>query len=194
MTQISKSSAPFPIPEPYLLGIEQYHKMLETGILARNQRYELIRGFIYKFMPIGSQHIYKVKKLEGLLEACLADSAVVFTQSPVQFLDDSEPQPDILVVNPPLEHYRERLPQAEDVLLIIEVADSTLAFDRSTKTELYAEMGIPEYWIVNLKKQQLEINRNPDKEERLYREKLTLGEGEKVRIETLGKCEIAWWE
>jgi Uma2 family endonuclease len=194
MTQVSKSSAPFPNTEPYLLDIAQYHKMLETGILARNERYELIRGFIYKLMPIGSQHIYKVKKLEQLLEACLADSAVVFTQSPVQFLNDSEPQPDILVVKPPLERYRERLPQAEDVLLIIEVADSTLAFDRSTKAELYAQMGIPEYWIVNLKKQQLEINRNPDREERLYREKLTLGEGEKVRVESLGKCEIAWWE
>jgi Uma2 family endonuclease len=191
MTQVSKS---FPTPEPYLLDIEQYHKMLETGILTRNERYELIRGFIYKLMPIGSQHIYKVKKLEQLLETCLADTAVVFTQSPVQFLNDSEPQPDILVVKPPLERYRERLPQAEDVLLIIEVADTTLTFDRSTKTELYAEMGIPEYWIVNLKKNQLEVNRNPDREERLYREKLTLGEGEKVNIETLGKCEIAWWE
>jgi Uma2 family endonuclease len=145
-------------------------------------------------MPIGSRHIYKVKKLEQLLETCLTDTAVVFTQSPVQFLNDSEPQPDILVVKPPLERYRERLPQAEDVLLIIEVADSTLAFDRSTKTELYAEMGIPEYWIVNLKKQQLEVNRNPDRDERFYREKLTLGEGKKVSIETLGKCEIAWWE
>jgi Uma2 family endonuclease len=194
MTQASKSSAPFSIPEPYLLDIEQYHKMLETGILARNERYELIRGFIYKLMPIGSQHIYKVKKLESLIENCLTNTAVVFTQSPVQFLDDSEPQPDILVVKPPLERYRERLPQVEDVLLIIEVADSTLAFDRSTKTELYAEMGIPEYWIVNLKKNQLEVNRHPDREERLYREKLTLGEGEKVSIETLGKCEIAWWE
>jgi Uma2 family endonuclease len=183
-----------PQPEPYLLDIEQYHKMLETGILADNQRYELIRGFIYKLMPTGPQHIYKVKKLESLLENCLTSSAVVFTQSPVQFLDDSEPQPDILVVKPPLERYRERLPQIEDVLLIIEVSDSTLSFDRTTKAELYAEMGIPEYWIVNLKKNQLEVNRNPDQEERLYREKLTLGEGETVRIETLGKCEIAWWE
>jgi Uma2 family endonuclease len=191
MTQVSKS---FPTPEPYLLDVEQYHKMLETGILARNERYELIRGFIYKLMPIGSQHIYKVKKLERSLEDCLADDSVVFTQSPVQFLDDSEPQPDILVVKPPLERYRERLPQIEDVLLIIEVADSTLAFDRTTKAELYAEMGIPEYWIVNLKKNLLEVNRNPDREERLYREKLTLGEGEKVSVETLGKCEIAWWE
>jgi Uma2 family endonuclease len=180
-------------PEPYLLDIEQYHKMLETGILARNERCELIRGFIYRLMPIGSQHIYKVKKLEGLLEDCLAESAVVFTQSPVQFLDDSEPQPDILVVKPPLERYRDRLPQVEDVLLIIEVADSTLAFDRSTKAGLYAEMGIPEYWIVNLKNQ-LEVNRDPDKEERLYREKLTLGEGEKISVETFGQCEIAWWE
>jgi Uma2 family endonuclease len=181
-------------PKPYLLDIKQYHKMLETGILASNERYELIRGFIYKLMPIGPQHIYKVKKLESLLEVCLTDTAVVFTQSPVQFLDNSEPQPDILVVKPPLERYRERLPHVEDVLLIIEVADSTLVFDRTTKAGLYAEMGIPEYWIVNLKKQQLEVNRNPDKEERLYREKLTLGEGEKVSIRTLGKCEIAWWE
>lgn len=59
-------------PKPYLLDIDQYHKMLETGILERNERYELIRGFIYKLMPIGSLHIYKVKKLEGLLEDCLA--------------------------------------------------------------------------------------------------------------------------
>ncbi len=194
MTQMSKRSTTFPTPEPYLLDIKQYHKMLETGILARHERYELIRGFIYKLMPIGSQHVYKVKKLESLIEVCLTDSAVVFTQSPVQFLDDSEPQPDILVVKPPLERYREHLPQVKDVLLIIEVADSTLAFDRTTKAGLYAEMGIPEYWIVNLKKKQLEVNRNPDKEERLYRERLTLGEGEKVSIETLGKCEIAWWE
>jgi Uma2 family endonuclease len=190
MTQLSKSLE----PAPYLLDIGQYHKMLETGILARNERYELIRGLIYKLMPVGSKHVYKVKKLERLLEECLQDEAVVFTQSPVQLSDNSEPQPDILVVKPPLEKYQGQLPRAEDGLLIFEVSDSTLVFGLTTKAELYAEMGIPEYWLLNLKKGQLEVNRYPDQEERLYREKLTLSVGEKAKIETLGKCEIAWWE
>lgn len=180
-------------PSHYLLDVTQYHSMLESGILSGDRRYELIKGLIYQLTPVGSKHVYTVKKLEKLLEACFADRATVFTQSPLNCSDNSEPQPDLLIVKPPLERYRERLPKPEDVLLIIEVADSTLAFDRSTKTELYAEMGIPEYWIANLRKRQLEVNRNPDREEKLYRDKMTLSEGQPAKVDDQ-VCEIIWWE
>ena len=115
---------------------------------------------------------------------------VVFTQHPLQLPDSSEPQPDILVVKPPLERYEERHPLPEDILLIIEISDSTFRKDKTDKLALYASAGIPEYWILNLKKMQLEVNRIPDRAEERYREvkPLTLNEAAQF-----GECEVAWW-
>lgn len=177
-------------PKPLKVTLEMYYKMAETGILEPNKRYELLEGVIFELMPIGPQHATKVKKLETQLEKCLGDKAVVFTQHPFQMPDSSEPQPDILVVKPPLERYEERHPLPEDVLLIIEISDSTLRKDKTDKLALYASVGIPEYWILNLKKMQLEVNRVPDTTEARYREVKLLTVNEAAYF---GECKVAWW-
>ena len=175
---------------PLKVTLEMYYKMAEMGVLEPNKRYELLEGVIFELMPIGPKHATKVKKLEGQLESCLGDKAVVFTQHPLQLSDSSEPQPDILVVKPPLERYEEHHPLPEDILLIIEISDSTLRRDKTDKLALYAGAGIPEYWILNLKKMQLEVNRVPDKTEARYREVRLLTLNEAARF---GECEVAWW-
>jgi Uma2 family endonuclease len=144
----------------------------------------------FELMPIGPKHATKVKKLEGQLESCLGNTAVVFTQHPFQMPDSSEPQPDILVVKPPLERYEQRHPLPEDILLIIEISDSTLRKDRTEKLTLYASVGIPEYWILNLKKMQLEVKGVPDSAEARYREVKLLTLNEPA---SFGGCEVAWW-
>ncbi len=179
--------------QPFRFTIEQYYKMAEAGILKANKRYELVRGFIYEVQPVAPKHATRLKKLEKKLEACLGDHAIVFTQHPLQLAGDSEPQPDILVVKPPIDQYEERHPRPEDVLLVIEIASSTLQSDRTLKLELYAKAGIPESWIVNLHKPQLEIYRDPDTDEARYREVHTFGEGEAVKPLALTGCEVAWW-
>jgi Uma2 family endonuclease len=167
-----------------------YYKMAEMGILEGSKRYELLEGVIFELMPISPRHATKVKRLEGELEKCLGDKAIVLTQHPLQMPDDSEPQPDVLVVKPPLERYEERHPLPEDMLLVIEISDSTLRKDKTEKLALYASVGIPEYWILNLKKMWLEVNRIPDKAEARYREVKLLTLNEPARF---GECEVAWW-
>jgi Uma2 family endonuclease len=177
-------------PKPLKVTLEMYYKMAEMGILEPHKRYELLEGVIFELMPISPRHATKVKKLEGQLESCLGDTAVVFTQHPFQMPDNSEPQPDILVVKPLLERYEQRHPLPEDVLLIIEILDSTLRKDKTRKLTLYASVGIPEYWILNLKKMMLEVNRVPDKTEARYREVKLLAVSESA---SFGGCEVAWW-
>jgi Uma2 family endonuclease len=167
--------------------------MAEIGIFAPDERVELIDGIVYKMQPISPKHAYTVKRLSDSLSDCAGENAVTLTQSPLQIGNDNEPQPDLLIVKPPLERYAERHPRPEDVLLVIEVAHATLQSDRTLKLQLYASAGTPEYWIVNLHKPQLEIHRDPDTDEARYREVHTLAEGEVAEPLGLEGCEVAWW-
>jgi Uma2 family endonuclease len=142
---------------------EEYHRMGEVGILKPTDRVELIRGEIVEMSPIGSRHIAFVNNLTQLLVLRLAGRGIVSVQNPVALSDDTEPQPDLAVLrprsNPP---YKDMEPWGNDVLLLIEVAESSLRYDRSTKLRLYAEMGIPEYWVVNAPAASIEIHRTPE--------------------------------
>lgn len=189
----AQDAAPQAAPRPIRWSIENYYKMAETGMLDTDKRYELIHGIVYEAQPISPEHNYAVQTLADRLKACAGENAVVFSQGPAQFDDDSEPQPDILVLKPPAEQYRRRHPRPEDVLLIIEIANTTLQTDRSFKLELYAHAGIPEYWILNLQKNQLETYRDPDTDEGRYREAHTLDEGEAAETQGLKDCQVAWW-
>ena len=172
---------------------EQYHKLAETGILRPDRRYELIQGFVYQMHPVGSEHSYTVMELAERLRDCARGSVVAFTQSPIKLPDDSEPEPDIVLLKPPSRQYRARLPEPADILLIIEVSKSTLLYDRTVKLELYARAGIPEYWLLNLNKLQLEVYRNPDIEEGRYRELTTYDEGQTAAPGAFAACALEWW-
>ena len=145
-----------------LFNREEYHRMGEVGILKRNDHVELIRGEIVEMSPMGPRHYAFVNNLNRLLVVRLTDRAIVAVQGPIVLAEDSEPEPDIAVIRHRTVPYKEREAFREDALLLIEVAESSLAYDRSTKLRLYAEAGIPEYWVVDCLAESVEIHRGPD--------------------------------
>lgn len=140
--------------------VDEYEQMIETGVLTEDDRVELIRGEIVEKMPIGDRHAACVNRSTRLFVRLLGDRAIVAIQNPIR-LDGSEPEPDVAILRPRDDFYASGKPAAADVLLLIEVADTSLAFDRETKRALYAAAGIAEYWILNLLDESLEIHRGP---------------------------------
>lgn len=128
--------------------VEEYHKMAEAGILHEDDRVELIDGEIIQMNPIGSRHMRCVNELNWLLSRRLGDEVRVSVQNPVRLDGDLEPQPDLAVIR--TRDYAGELPGPEDVLLLLEVSDTTLRYDREVKLPTYARAGILETWIVDL--------------------------------------------
>lgn len=143
------------------LTVAEYHRMGEVGILTERDRVELIEGQLIAMSPIGSNHSGTVNSLTRQLVLSVGEKGVVSVQNPVRLDDLSEPEPDFAVLKPRDDDYRKATPRPEDVLLIIEVADSSLAYDRAVKRSLYARHGIPEYWLVNLTQNEVEVCRTP---------------------------------
>ena len=142
--------------------VDDYYRMGEVGILGPDERLELICGEIVEMVPIGSLHASVVERLANLLRRGLSDDeAMIRGRNPIHLDNSSEPQPDIVLVKPKPDFYRDAHPLPSDVLLLIEVSDSTLAFDRLVKLPLYAQAGIPEVWIVDLAGETVEVNRQP---------------------------------
>lgn len=160
--------------------VEEYDQMIETGILSEDDRVELIRGEIVAKMSIGRKHGRSVKKLNQLFGRSLAGRALVSVQDPI-VLADSEPETDVTLLKPDDDFYGKRKPHAEDVLLAVEVSDSNLNEDQEIKGPLYAENRIPEYWIVNLIDDCLEVYRGP-RANGTWRKKLVLERGDKIEI------------
>lgn len=152
------------LTERRLFQVSDYHQMVAKGILSPDERVELIKGEIIKMSPIRSPHASVVDILSELLIIKLHGKAIVRVQNPFTLDDYSEPEPDILVAKYQAHRYRKQHPTGKDSLLVIEVADSTLQKDRSIKAPIYVAAAIPEYWIVNVVEQQLEVYRNPTSE------------------------------
>ena len=144
-----------------VLTVAEYHRMGEVGILTERDRVELIEGELIAMSPIGSEHAGTVNALNRLLVQAVGDRGVVAVQNPVRLDDLSEPQPDFAVLKPRADDYRRATPRSVDVLLIVEVADTSLAYDRDVKRSLYARHGVPEVWIVNLAANEVEVCRAP---------------------------------
>ena len=149
-------------PQRVLINVEQFHKMGEAGVFPPDARIELIEGELLTMAPIGSRHASAVAMLNRLLlRSAIGDQTVVWPQNPVVLSQFSELQPDVLLLRPRADNYWRASPGPDDVLLLIEVSDSTLHFDRQRKLPLYARHGIREAWIVNIPERQLEIFRDP---------------------------------
>ena len=144
--------------------LDEYHRMGEAGILPRQDRVELIRGELIHMTPIGLRHAASVAFLMQQLVMRIGYRTVLWPGNPLVILPDSEPEPDIILLKPRADFYRAALPQPEDVLLLIEVADSSVPYDRNVKRPLYAEAGIPEYWIVDLQGGVVEVHRLPHRD------------------------------
>jgi hypothetical protein len=134
--------------------------MIETGILGENDKVELIEGLILEMSPIGSPHSYTVDALYQAIHEILPSGWKVFVQRPVT-LATAEPEPDLSVVRGDGADFKAHHPRPADIVLLVEVADSSLEFDRHVKLRMYAAAGVPEYWIVNLRDRQVELHRNP---------------------------------
>jgi Uma2 family endonuclease len=143
------------------LSVSEYHRMGEVGILSEDDRVELIEGELIALAPIGSGHSGTVIGLNHLLVQAVGQRGLVSVQNPVRLDDRTEPEPDFAVLKPRADHYRMATPRSEDVLLLIEVADSSLAYDRLVKRPLYARHGIVEFWIVDLSAEEVEVCRTP---------------------------------
>jgi Uma2 family endonuclease len=139
----------------------EYHRMAEAGVLAPDARVELIDGEIVDMAPIGSRHGSAVKRLLPLFSEAVGRSAIVAVQDPVRLGDRSEPQPDLMLLAPRADFYEAAHPTAADVLLLIEVSDSTARHDREIKLPLYARHGIREVWLVDLDNRLLSVCRQP---------------------------------
>ncbi|HEV8044032.1 MAG TPA: Uma2 family endonuclease [Rubrobacter sp.] len=139
--------------------VHDYHRMGEAGILHEDDRVELIEGELVEMAAIGTRHFACVNGLNRLLMRSVGDDAIVSVQNPVRLNEHNEPQPDLTVIGP--RDYRISLPVPEDVLLLIEVSDTTLRYDRNVKLPLYARAGIREVWIVNLPGGTIERHTDP---------------------------------
>ena len=165
-------------PQRRKLSADKFERMGQTGILGPEPRVELIEGEMIEMAPIGSRHAAAVNLLAAHFFRAVGNAALVWTQSPLRLSDDSEPQPDLMLLRPNADHYRSAHPRPEDVLLLIEVADTSLAFDRDTKLPLYARHGVPEVWILDLDAKRLDVYREP--RAGTYHRKLERREGESI--------------
>jgi len=140
---------------------EEYHRMADAGILHEDDRVELIEGEIVLMTPIGRRHAACVAELNRLLVPAVGNRALLWPQNPITLPNESEPQPDIVLLRPRADRYRQDDARPEDVLLLVEVADTSQRYDRTVKLPLYSAAGIPEVWIVDLAGEVIEVYRRP---------------------------------
>ena len=156
-----------------LINIDEVHIMKKEGILRPDERIELISGMLFEKTIASPKLAACVKGLTALFYALLADKVTIGVQDPVHINDFSEPEPDISILHFSKDRYAKAHPEAKDVILLIEVAESSLDYDREVKLPLYAASGIPEVWVVNPEDNQMEIYTSPENESYQSREILT---------------------
>jgi Uma2 family endonuclease len=167
----------------HLTDINEWRKLGEANIFPPDSRIELIEGEIIEMAPIGSHHSSLLKRINKLFSSLVRDTAIIAVQDPLQLNDLSEPEPDFMLLRAVPDFYYEKHPSAPDVLLLIEVADSSLSYDQTQKLRLYALHNVPEYWLLNLNDKCLEVYRKPKGE--VYAEKTTLYTGDNLTLSQL---------
>lgn len=148
-------------PRRHAISAEEYLRMGEVGVFSPEARLELIEGEIIEMAPIGSTHAGTLKILNRLLSDRVGDRAIVSVQDPLVIGERSVPQPDLALLKPRADSYTRSHPTAADVLLVVEVSDTTLAFDLGTKIPLYARAGVVEAWMVDLQERAVRVFRDP---------------------------------
>ena len=160
-SQISFRGGP-PVPVKYwTFTVDDYRRMLEAGILTEDDRIELLDGEIIEMSPIGDAHAACVKKGNALFHRLVGQQAIVSVQDPIRLDNYSEPQPDLALLKPRADFYAQAKPTPADVLLIVEVADSSVQFDRTVKVPLYARALIPVVWLIDLNADAIEVYSQP---------------------------------
>ncbi|MEG4496572.1 Uma2 family endonuclease [Microcoleus sp. F10-C6] len=169
--------------------VKEYHKLGEMGFFHPEERVELLSGNIIKMSAKGTAHTSALGRTDRLLQSLFANLAWVRMQDPIALDDNSEPEPDIaLVIIDPLD-YATHHPTPSEIYLIIEVADSSLAYDREIKAKAYARSGIADYWVLNVNERQLHVFREPT--ENGYQSEVILGETASISLLEFPACNIA---
>lgn len=145
-------------------SIQDYHQMIAAGILKEDDRLELLEGEIIAMSPINPRHAGTVNRLSSLFNALLSQQAIVSIQNPIRLNEYSEPQPDVTLLKLRPDFYAQKHPEPSDIILVVEVADSSISYDRDVKGHLYSQAGIDEYWLINLEENWLEIFREPSEQ------------------------------
>lgn len=157
------ATIPFASPSRHLISVDAFHQMGETGILGPADRVELIDGEIIDMLPIGVLHAAIVDVLVRHSGRRAGEAVLIRCQNPLRLDDISEPEPDIAILRPRADLYTTTHPGPADVLLVIEVADTSLTYDLGTKVPLYARHGIPEVWVIDAATRQTRVFRQPTK-------------------------------
>jgi len=171
-----------------LFTVRDFHRMVDAGILSEHDRVELIRGEVVTMSPIGPPHAALVDRANRSFGRAVGDKAIVRVQSNVELDEYSEPEPDIVLMRPKDDFYYSALPLPGDIFLIVEVSDSSIRYDRGLKAELYAEKGIPEYWVVDVKARRVFAYSDPQGME--YRVVREFGAGDAVAPQLLTDCVV----
>jgi Uma2 family endonuclease len=143
------------------ITVDEYNRMAEAGIIATDERVELLDGDLIVVPPQGPSHFSVVARLSQCFTLHFGERALVTSQLPIIVSDRSEPEPDFAVLAWREDFYRSGIPRVPDVYAIVEVADSSLAIDRGKKLEIYAQGGVKEYWIVDVRNAAIEVYREP---------------------------------
>ncbi len=159
--QLAMKPTDMKLATPKRFTIAEYHRLTEIGFFAEDDRVELIRGEINWMAAKGTAHTVCCRNLLRELAALVVGYAELQCQDPIALPSGSEPEPDFAIVRQRSDNYRSGHPTPDDILLVIEIADSSLDYDREVKRSLYAEAGIPHYWIFNLSEQCLEAYSEP---------------------------------
>lgn len=144
-----------------LFTVKEYDQMIAAGVFHEDDRLELLGGNIVQMSPIGIPHAACVNRLNQILTINLISKAIISVQNPIHLDQQSEPEPDIAVLQPRADFYADGHPEPEDIFLLVEVADSSLDYDREIKIPRYAQAGIPEVWLVDVENGSLTIYRQP---------------------------------
>ena len=151
----------FPIESGHKFTVDEYMRMSEVGILAREDKVELVDGVLFEMAPIGRPHGRRTHRLARLFGRLVPEEVEVSIQSTIRLSDRTAPEPDIALLTPEASLDENNVPSSQGILLIVEIADSSLRTDRTEKALRYAQSGIPELWIFILETDEIEVSRHP---------------------------------
>lgn len=175
--------------KPYLFSVKTYDAMIENGILTENDNVELLNGRIIEKMPKGTKHCSYNDVITRFFYKTLDENCVIRNQNPIWLDESSEPEPDVVLARLPREKYLENHPKPEDILLLVEISDSTLYVDRNVKCPAYSRSGIRQYLIVNVENKTVEDYQHPTEDS--YASKQTYKIGDKFTLNAFPEIEIA---
>ena len=174
--------------KPRLITVSEYDRMIEAGIYTENDRIELLNGEIVEIMPKGPKHTSANSKIVRFFIRLFNEEVIVRSQDPIRLDDFSEPEPDVVLANWDAKEYSENHPTPNDILLVMEISDTTLGYDRDSKAIAYSRSGIQQYLLLNLKNETLEDYREPNADG--YGAKRTYRSGDVFNLVAFPEIEI----